>query len=66
MYGAPAWSPILRKDVNLIEKVQKRFTEYICSMQDGDGNDLSYAERLQKLDTVNRAAMAVCWHGICV
>ena len=50
MYGALAWNPILRKDANLIEQVQKRFTKNIRGMQDDDGNDLSYAERLQKLN----------------
>ena len=28
MYGALAWNPILRKDINSIEKNQKRFTKY--------------------------------------
>ena len=40
-------------DVNLIEKVQKRFTKNMRSMQDDDGNNLSYAEPLQKLDTLS-------------
>ena len=49
MYGAPAWNPILRKLVNLIEKFQKRFIKNKRGVQDNDGNDLSYADRLQKL-----------------
>ena len=53
MYGEPVWNPILRKDVNLIEKVQKRFTKNMRSMQDDGGNNLSYAERLQNLDTLS-------------
>ena len=53
MYGTPSWNPILRKDVTLIEKVQKRFTKNMRSMQDDDGNELPYAERLQKLDTLS-------------
>ena len=52
IYRATAWSLILRKDVNLIEKVQKRFTKNMRSMQDDDSNDLSYAD-LQKLDTLS-------------
>ena len=47
MYGATVWSSILRKDINLIEKIQKRFTKNMRSMQDDDGNHLSYAERLK-------------------
>ena len=47
MYGVPAWSPILRKDINLIEKIRKRFTKNMRSMQDDDGNYVSYAERLK-------------------
>ena len=53
MYGTPSWNPILSKDVTLIEKVQKRFTKNMRSMQDDDGNELSYAERFQKLDTLS-------------
>ena len=53
MCGASAWNPILRKDVNLIENVQKRFTMNLRGEQDDDGNDLSYAKRLQKLDTLS-------------
>ena len=53
MYEAPAREPILHKDVNLIEKVKKRFTKNMHSMQDNDGNDLSYAKRLKKLDTLS-------------
>ena len=41
MYGAPTWNSILRKDINLIEKVKKRLTEYMRGKQDDDSNDLS-------------------------
>ena len=44
-YAQSTWSPYLRKYINAIEKVQMRATKYV------DGfNQLSYSERLQRLD----------------
>lgn len=43
-YSVQAWSPYLKKDVQLLEKVQRRATKLI----EGFSN-LSYEERLQKL-----------------
>jgi len=44
-YCASAWSPYYKKDKELLEKVQRRFTKMIVNM---DG--LSYEERLQSLN----------------
>jgi len=44
-YCASAWSPYNKKDKELFEKVQRRFTKMIVNM---DG--LSYEERLQSLN----------------
>ena len=43
-YAAPAWSPHLKKDILLIEKVQRRFTRMIPGLR-----DLCYEARLKKL-----------------
>ena len=45
MYNSPAWRPYLRKDVALIERVQRRYTKGIRGL-----SELSYKERLKKLD----------------
>ena len=44
-YGNPLWNPILKKHVNLIENVQRRFTRSIIGCQ-----GLEYQERLKALD----------------
>ena len=48
-------------NIDLIETIQKRFTKNMRSMQDDDGNHLSYAERFKKKTghTITRAATAV-------
>ena len=43
-YWVQAWRPHLQKDINLIEKVQRRATKLIDSFR-----NLSYHERLLKL-----------------
>ena len=44
-YADAIWSPILKKDIQLIEKVQRRTTRYIPV-----NNQRSYQEHLEKLD----------------
>ena len=43
-YCGPAWRPHYKKDINTIEKVQRRFTRMVPGLQ-----ELSYEERLKKL-----------------
>jgi hypothetical protein len=43
-YNSPTWSPHLLKDINRIEKVQRRFTKSLRGMY-----NLSYDDRLTKL-----------------
>jgi len=44
-YCVSAWSPYYKKDKELLEKVQRRFTKMIKGMK-----GKSYEERLQKLN----------------
>ena len=44
-YANVIWSPILKKDIQLIENVQQRATTYIPLI-----NHFSYQERLEKLN----------------
>lgn len=48
MYGSCAWSPLYRKDVNLVEGVQQRFTKWLPGF-----SHLSYNERLRRLNTLS-------------
>ena len=43
-YGAPIWNPHTKKQITLVENVQRRATKQIAGMK-----HLSYKERLQKL-----------------
>ncbi len=43
-YGKVVWSPINKKDVNLVENVQRRATKLVPSIK-----NLSYEERLEAL-----------------
>ena len=43
-YGNPIWNPKLRKHIDAIENVQKKFTKRIIGM-----GDLKYEERMKKL-----------------
>ena len=40
----PAWSPLLKKDCNLLENVQRRSTKMVPALK-----DMSYEERLEAL-----------------
>ena len=44
-YASPFWCPYLKKDIDLIENVQRRATKYLQGMK-----DLNYEQRLRKLD----------------
>jgi hypothetical protein len=43
--SSPVWSPYLKKDIDLVEKVQRRFTKRVPGM-----SDLSYEQRLTSLN----------------
>ena len=43
-YGYPAWSPLFKKDYNLLENVQRRATKMVPALK-----DMSYEERLETL-----------------
>ena len=43
-YGSPVWSPYLKKDITLVENVQRKATKYLYGMK-----NLTYEERLKKL-----------------
>ena len=43
-YNSSVWSPCLKKDIELIEKVQKRFTKRVPGLE-----NLKYQQRLAKL-----------------
>ena len=47
MYASPSWSPSLAIDVEIIERVQRRFTECLRGMR-----NLSYKERLNTLNAL--------------
>ena len=47
-YANPVWSPMYRKDINRIEKVQQNFTKRISGL-----NHLSYPERLERLNLLS-------------
>jgi hypothetical protein len=44
-YCTPVWSPYLDKDINLIERVQRRFTKRIPQLK-----NLTYKQRLERLN----------------
>ena len=43
-YGYPAWSPLYKKDCNILENVQRRATKMVPALK-----DLPYEERLKSL-----------------
>ena len=44
-YANPVWSPMYRKDIDRIEKIQRNFTKRICGLY-----HLDYTERLKNLN----------------
>ena len=44
MYCSPLWNSTLKKDINALEKIQRRFTKYIRGL-----HEQSYADRLKSL-----------------
>jgi hypothetical protein len=44
-YSSQVWSPSTKRDINLIESVQRSMTKYICN----DFNEMSYSSRLNEL-----------------
>ena len=48
MYCFEAWNPLLVKDIDEVERVQRRFTECIYGMY-----ELSYEERLHELGALS-------------
>ena len=48
MYASQAWNPLLRKDANAIEKVQRRYTKYIHGL-----GDIPYESRLKQLNAMS-------------
>jgi hypothetical protein len=48
LYCSPVWSPKLIRDINTVERVQRRFTKAIRGL-----GDLSYSERLKSLCTIS-------------
>jgi hypothetical protein len=47
-YGSSAWSPVLIKDIKLVEKVQRRLTKSIRGL-----HDMTYGERLSSLGVLS-------------
>ena len=44
MYCSPLWNPTLKKDINALEKIQRRFTKCISGL-----HEQPYADRLKSL-----------------
>ena len=47
-YCAPAWYPYLQRDIDLVERVQRRFTKRISGLE-----SLSYEDRLKSLNAMS-------------
>jgi len=47
-YRSPVWAPVYKTDINLIERVQRRFTKSLPDLK-----DISYHDRLVILDTAD-------------
>jgi hypothetical protein len=54
-YNSPVWSPLLKKDIQLLERVQRKFTKRVCSLCNIYVG-LSYDDRLKclNLDSLER------------
>jgi len=47
-YCSPVWAPVYKTDINLIERVQRRFTKRLLGLK-----DISYHDRFVILDTAD-------------
>jgi len=47
-YYSPVWAPVYKTDINLIERVQRRFIKRLLGL-----NDISYHDRLVILDNAD-------------
>jgi len=47
-YCGPVWAPVYKTDINLIERVQRRFTKRLLGLK-----DISYHDRLVMLDNAD-------------
>lgn len=48
MYNSPAWSPFLKKDIILVERVLRNFTRRFPGLR-----ELTYSQRLKRLDLLS-------------
>jgi len=48
-YCSPAWAPVYKTDINLIERVQRRFTKRLLGLK-----DILHHNRLVIFDTADR------------
>ena len=48
MYLSPAWGPKIRRDIDSLEKVQRRYTKLMCNLR-----NLPYKERLRELNALS-------------
>ena len=55
MYCSPAWSPRLRSDIQVIERVQRRYTKIIPGLR-----ELSYSEQLRVLHALPLQDKRIC------
>ena len=56
-YANCIWNPILQKDIQLIESVQRRATKLVPQLK-----DLPYADRLRRLKLPTLAYRRITWH----
>jgi hypothetical protein len=68
MYLSQAWSPKLKKDIAVLERIQRRFTKRIAGL-----SNLTYTERLHELNALTLSSRRVyadlifvfkCMHGL--
>ena len=58
-YCIQAWNPYLRKDVDMLEKIQRRATKLIPELR-----DLTYEERLKECGLTTLETRRLRWHPI--
>ena len=55
MYCSPLWNPTLKKDINALEKIQRRFTKCIRGL-----HEQPYADRLKSLHIPTLEDLRLC------